>query len=110
MPGMSGVPEVQAADVPAEAYLLDVREPNEWVAGHATGAVHIPMAQVPGRLAELPDAEIVVVCKSGGRSAQVTEFLLARGHRAVNLAGGTAAWQRAGRSMTSETGQDPFVV
>jgi rhodanese-related sulfurtransferase len=110
MPGMSQVPEIQPAAVPAEAYVLDVREPNEWVAGHAAGAVHIPMAQVPARLAELPETEIVVICKSGGRSAQVTEFLLAQGRKAVNLAGGTTAWQAVGRPMASETGRDPFVV
>jgi rhodanese-related sulfurtransferase len=110
MPGMSEVPEIQPAAVPAEAFVLDVREPNEWVAGHADGAVHIPMNQVPARLGELPDREIVVICKSGGRSAQVTQFLLAQGRRAVNLAGGTTAWHAAGRPMVSETGQDPFVA
>jgi rhodanese-related sulfurtransferase len=110
MPGMSGVPEIQVSAVPAEAFVLDVREPNEWVAGHAVGAVHIPMNQVPARLAELPEREIVVICKSGGRSAQVTQYLLAQGRQAVNLAGGTTAWHAAGRPMASETGQDPFVA
>jgi rhodanese-related sulfurtransferase len=110
MPDMSGVPEIQPAAVPAEAFVLDVREPDEWVAGHAVGAVHMPMNEVPARLGELPDTEIVVICKSGGRSAQVTQFLMAQGRRAVNLGGGTTAWQAAGRPMASETGQDPFVV
>jgi rhodanese-related sulfurtransferase len=110
MPGMSEVPEIQAVDVPAEVFLLDVREPNEWVAGHAVGAVHIPMYQVPARLDELPDADIVVICKSGGRSAAVTEFLLAQGRAAVNLAGGTTAWQAAGRPMAAENGSEPFVL
>ena len=110
MPDMSEVPEIQATDVSAEAFLLDVREPMEWVAGHAVGAVHIPMNQIPGRLAELPDAEIVVVCKTGARSAAVAEFLLARGHSAVNLAGGTYAWQAAGRPMVAESGNEPFVL
>jgi len=107
---MPGVPEIQPSAVPTEAFVLDVREPSEWVAGHAEGAVHIPMNQVPAPLDELPDSEIVVICKSGGRSAQVTQFLLAQGRRAVNLAGGTKAWQAAGRPMASETGQDPFVA
>jgi len=110
MPGMSEVPEIQAADVSPQAFLLDVREPNEWAAGHAVGAVHIPMGEVPARLAELPDREITVICKSGGRSAQVTEFLLARGHQAVNLAGGTTAWQAVGRPMAAETAAEPFVL
>jgi rhodanese-related sulfurtransferase len=110
MPGMSEVPEIQPAAVPADAFVLDVREPIEWVAGHAVGAVHMPMGEVPRRLGELPDTEIVVICKSGGRSAQVAQFLIAQGRRAVNLAGGTYAWQAAGRPMASETGQDPFVA
>jgi rhodanese-related sulfurtransferase len=110
MPDMSEVPEIQATDVPAGVFLLDVREPMEWVAGHAVGAVHIPMNEVPARLGELPDTEIVVICKSGGRSAAVAEYLLAHGRTAVNLAGGTTAWHAAGRPMASETGRDPFVV
>jgi rhodanese-related sulfurtransferase len=109
MPGMSEVPQIQAADVSPQAFLLDVREPNEWAAGHAVGAVHLPMGQVPGRLAELPDAEIVVICKSGARSARVTEFLLAQGRTAVNLAGGMKAWHAAGRPMAAETAAEPFV-
>jgi rhodanese-related sulfurtransferase len=68
------------------------------------------MNQVPARLAELPDVEIVVICKTGARSAAVAEFLNARGHSAINLAGGTYAWQAAGRPMTAESGREPFVL
>src|SRR6185437_6030214 len=94
------VPSVSAADVPADAYLLDVREQEEWLAGHAPDAVHLPLGALPARLAEVPtDREVVVVCRVGSRSALATAFLGARGLRAVNLDGGMWAWAAAGRPM-----------
>ena len=73
------IPTVDPSDLPADAVLLDVREPEEWTAGHIDGARHIPMFQVPQQVtfgAALPaDTPIVVVCKVGGRSAQVTAWL-----------------------------------
>jgi rhodanese-related sulfurtransferase len=76
--------------------LLDVREPHELAIASVAGAVHVPMAQVPDRLAELdPAREIVVLCRSGGRSMQVARFLESRGYGSVsNLTGGTLAWSR----------------
>jgi rhodanese-related sulfurtransferase len=76
--------------------LLDVREPYELAIASVPGAVHIPMGEVPDRLAELdPSREIVVLCKVGGRSLQVARFLEARGYGSVaNLTGGTLAWSR----------------
>ena len=83
--------------VDAGALLLDVREPEEWDAGHAPGASSVPMGQVREHAQELPhDRRIVVVCRSGGRSAAVTESLLGWGFDAVNLAGGMCAWALAG--------------
>jgi DMSO/TMAO reductase YedYZ molybdopterin-dependent catalytic subunit len=83
--------------VAAGALLLDVREPDEWDAGHAAGAVHLPMGLVHDRHAELPsDRRIVVVCRSGGRSAAVTQALRGAGFDAVNLSGGMCAWSAAG--------------
>ena len=106
----SQIPEIEVAGIPAGAYLLDVREPVEWAAGHAENAVHIPMNDVPARLAEVPeDGEIFVICKSGGRSAQVTAYLLQNGRRATNVAGGTLAWAAAGKPMVSENGSAPHV-
>ena len=74
--------------------LLDVRE--EWELGIARveGAVHIPMGDVPARLGELdPAREVVVLCRSGGRSAQVARYLQQHGFSSVwNLAGGILAW------------------
>jgi rhodanese-related sulfurtransferase len=76
--------------------LLDVREPHELAIASVAGAVHVPMAEVPERLAELdPAREIVVLCRSGGRSMQVARFLESRGYGSVsNLTGGTLAWSR----------------
>jgi rhodanese-related sulfurtransferase len=111
-----GVPSVGPADVGPDALLLDVREDDEWVAGHAEGARHIPMGELPTRFPEvsaLADAaatgEVVVVCRSGARSARVVAWLTQNGVDAVNLAGGMDAWASAGRVMVSETGGEPFV-
>jgi rhodanese-related sulfurtransferase len=77
--------------------LLDVRE--DWevqLAAVPTDVLHIPMGQIPDRLAELdPKKETVVICKAGGRSLQVAQFLSARGFSSVfNLTGGILAWSR----------------
>jgi len=76
--------------------LLDVREPEELARAAITGALHIPMREVPQRLDELPkDKPIVVFCHAGGRSRRVAEFLAANGFEQVfNLAGGIDAWSR----------------
>ncbi len=104
------VPSVAATDVAPGARILDVREDDEWQVGHIQGATHIPMGEIPGRLGELPEeGELVVVCRSGGRSARVVAWLARNGYDAVNLDGGMGAWADAGRPMVSETGADPFV-
>jgi rhodanese-related sulfurtransferase len=74
--------------------LVDVREPWEVEICRLPDAAHMPMGSVPGRLEELdPEAELVVYCHHGGRSAQVAMFLERRGFRRVfNLAGGIHAW------------------
>ncbi|GGK93821.1 rhodanese-like domain-containing protein [Mangrovihabitans endophyticus] len=108
----SEVPHVSAGEVEVGAYLLDVREPDEWEAGHAPGAHHVPMMEVPARMAEVPaDSEVVVVCRSGGRSGQVTSYLRGNGWDNVrNLSGGMQAWAAAGRDMVSENGQPARVL
>jgi rhodanese-related sulfurtransferase len=109
--GRNQVPGVVAGEVPIEAYLLDVREDEEWAAGHAPDAHHIPMHTVPTRLNDIPvDGDVVVVCRSGGRSAQVVAYLQAAGRDNVrNLDGGMMAWARVGRPMISEDGGAPQV-
>lgn len=104
-------PEVPAAAVPAEAWLLDVREPDEWAAGHAPDATHIPMGELGARTGELPvDQEIYVICRSGARSARVAQALNGAGWRAVNVAGGMQDWAAAGRPMAADAGTEPFVA
>lgn len=107
---MPDVPAVAPSDVPPDAVLLDVREDGEWVAGHAPRALHIPLGSVTSRLGELPEGDLYVVCRSGGRSAQAVAWLNRNGYDATNVAGGMGAWQEAGLPMVSETGGDPFVA
>ena len=108
---LAQLPMVDAAAVPSDEYLLDVREPDEWAAGHAEEAVHIPMGEVVARIAEVPaDRTVHVVCRVGGRSAQVAQYLLAQGLDAVNVAGGMLAWEAAGRPLVSEHGGRATVV
>jgi rhodanese-related sulfurtransferase len=106
----AAVPTVDAAAVPAEGALLDVREPDEWEAGHVEGALHIPMGQVVARIDELPDERLYVMCRVGGRSAQVVQYLVAQGREAVNIEGGMYAWEAAGRPMVSGSGSPAFVL
>jgi rhodanese-related sulfurtransferase len=106
------VPEVTVDAVGGDAYLLDVRDHDEWAAGHAPEAHHVPMMELLGRLDELPgDRDLVVVCRVGSRSAQVVAYLQAHGwDRASNLAGGMHAWQAAGRRMVSDDGSAAYVL
>ena len=114
MPGPD-VPQVNADDgaklVESGAFLLDVREPNEWVAGHAAAAAHIPLRQVPARTTEVPrDGTVVVICRVGGRSNQAAAFLRAQGYDAVNLAGGMQAWAASGLDVITDDGDSGQVI
>jgi rhodanese-related sulfurtransferase len=107
------VPTVTVDEVPEGAFLLDVREHDEWAAGHAPQALHLPMQEVPARLDEIPtEGNVVVACRIGARSAQVTAYLLSNGwDNVVNLDGGMRAWHAAGQPLvTSENGQEAFVL
>lgn len=106
------VPEVSVAEVGDDAWLLDVREPDEWAAGHAPTAHHLPMMELLGRLDELPaDRDLVVVCKVGARSGQVVAYLRQQGWNNVsNLAGGMAAWAAAGRALVTDDGRPAHVL
>jgi rhodanese-related sulfurtransferase len=100
---MNDVPAVRVDDLPQGAVLLDVREDDEWSAGHAPDARHLPMSQLTGRLDEVPEADpLYVICRSGGRSARVVAFLSQQGVPAVNVAGGMQSWSAAGRPMVAE--------
>lgn len=87
------------------ALLLDVREQDEWDAGHAPGATLLPMSELNARAGELPqDRQIVCVCHLGGRSAMVTQALNRAGWQVVNLLGGMQAWQQAGHPVVDAAG------
>ena len=86
-----------AAAHSAGAYVLDVREPDEWATGRVPGAVHIPMNEVPARMEELPKNDpFFVICAVGSRSRQVVDHLRAQGLNAYNVAGGTGGWVQRG--------------
>jgi rhodanese-related sulfurtransferase len=92
---MNEVTVGELAAIP-DAMIVDVREPFEFASGHAQRAVNIPMGELTGRHTELPTAlPVYVICASGGRSAQATVFLVEVGHNAINVLGGTSAWQSA---------------
>ncbi|WP_295629511.1 rhodanese-like domain-containing protein [uncultured Corynebacterium sp.] len=87
-------------ELPDDAQLIDVRSQMEWEDGHAPGAVHIPMEEIPARYGELDlDSDIYLICKSGGRSAQVCQWLERNGIDAVNVSGGMIDWEHAGKPI-----------
>jgi len=105
------VPEVLSADLPAGVFLLDVREDDEWTAGHAPEAVHVRLGDLGARAGELPhDREVYVICRSGARSAYAAQTLAAAGFSTVNVADGMTGWAVAGRPMVSEDGTEPHVA
>ncbi len=105
------VPEVPVSQVPGDGWLLDVREPDEWAAGHAPGATHIPLGELGSRTAEVPaDQAVYVICRSGHRSANATRALTGAGWNAVNVAGGMQSWAARGRPMTTDSGLPPRVA
>ncbi|HZP94804.1 MAG TPA: rhodanese-like domain-containing protein [Candidatus Limnocylindria bacterium] len=95
----------------AAYHLLDVREDDEWQAGHIDGAQHIPLGQLGDRLAELPTGRsVVAVCRSGSRSAAAVRGLRQLGYTAENLDGGVTAWSRAGLPLVDAAGRPGRVI
>lgn len=92
------VATVRALQGRDDVVLIDVREPEEYAAGHIPGVRLIPMGEVPSRLNEIPtDKTVIVTCRSGNRSGQITSFLRRNGFTRVhNMQGGLLEWQRAG--------------
>ena len=104
------------ATTPAEAHdravghaLVDVREPHEWAAGHAPGAIHLPLGELhPDRL---PAAErLLCVCRSGARSSQAVAALRNAGYDAVNVEGGMNAWHADGLPVVRDDGHPGTVA
>ena len=102
-------PEEAAAR--SDLYLLDVREPDEWRAGHIAGAQHIPLGELRARLAEVPkDRTLLAVCRHGNRSDAAARGLRTLGYSAENLEGGVTAWKRAGLPLEAEGGRPGRVI
>ncbi|WP_405691635.1 rhodanese-like domain-containing protein [Streptomyces sp. NBC_00057] len=89
------------------AVLLDVRESSEWHAGHAPGAIHLPLSRLAGG-ASLPDSAtgrpVVVICRSGNRSRQAARILADRGAQAVDVVGGMTSWAAEGLPVRDRRG------
>ncbi len=115
-PGVPSVDVKQAAEMQGDdggALIVDVREPNEYAQIRARGAVLLPLGRLNGRVRDLPrDREILLMCRTGGRSANATQFLAANGFENVtNVSGGIVAWHNAGlptSSGTPEPGEGEF--
>jgi rhodanese-related sulfurtransferase len=99
------VPEISAAELSDRldgAVVLDVRQPQEFEAGHIQASRLIPLHELPDRLGELPTSgEVFVVCTSGSRSYMASEYLRENGIAAVNLAGGLVAWVDCGLELVA---------
>ena len=108
------IPEVSAIDAESGAdshVLLDVRNADEWEAGHAAEAQWIPLADLERARFQLPmNRRIVCVCRSGGRSARATESLIGWGFTAENMVGGMKAWAEAGLPVVRDDGSPGEVI
>lgn len=115
---MTRIPQERQPDVPALPHavlpdnyvLVDVREPEEWAAGHAPNAVHIPLGDLERRMHELPEARpLVVTCRSRGRASRAVKFLRDQGFDARVLDGGMLEWYTKNRPMHHEGPGSPVV-
>ena len=94
--------EAATAHTRGELVLVDVRECAERDVDHVAGSLHIPLAQVPRRLGELPrDATVAFVCRSGRRSAAASAIAARAGVNAANVRGGMLAWRAAQLPVTT---------
>jgi len=103
------VEEAHRAAGAGEVVLLDVREDHEWSAGHAPGAVHVPLGAL--RQDSVPmDRPVIVICRVGGRSAAAAEALAGVGYDVRNTAGGMLSWAAAGLPVVVDGGGAGQVV
>ena len=92
-----------------DVVLLDVRESDEWSAGHAPGARHMPLGTVePSTLPD--DAMVLCICRSGGRSAKATDRLRQAGIDSHNVTGGMQAWAEAQLPIVTDDGRPGSVI
>lgn len=93
------------------AFLLDVRENEEWVAGHAPQAIHVPMGEIQERVSEIPsDRTVVCMCRVGGRSGAVAKALAVGGYDVRNVDGGMQAWAATGLPVVTDAGTPGEVI
>lgn len=92
------------------ATLVDVREPDEWEAGHAPEATHVPLGSLSAALDRLQGEVVLAICRSGRRSASAVKALQKAGIEAHNVAGGMNAWQAAGLPVTRDDGSPGTVA
>ena len=92
------------------AVLLDVREDDEWAAGHAPDAVHLPLARVSEATSRFRGQEVLTLCRSGGRSGRAAQVLSDAGLSVRNVAGGMSAWSTAGLPVVRDDGSPGTVA
>lgn len=105
---MDEVTPAQAAAPADGEVLVDVREDDEWAAGHAPGAVHIRLGAL--ETAELPEGRLLMICRSGNRSGVATEWLTTQGRAAANVVGGMQEWERGGLEVIAGDGSPGTVI
>ncbi|HVL28648.1 MAG TPA: rhodanese-like domain-containing protein [Acidimicrobiales bacterium] len=94
------IEELAAAIADGPVPLVDVRQPEEYEAGHVPGAKLIPLADVVARTGEIPsEGPVYVICHTGPRSQRAADFYRNRGIEAYNVDGGTKAWTDAGHKL-----------
>ena len=102
------VQDTYAQILSGSAYGVDVREQEEWVAGHAEGVAWNPLSKFDATV--LPtDRPIIFICRSGNRSGQVTQYMAQSRNEVFNMVGGMKAWSAAGLPMVSKS-NEPFVA
>ncbi|MFM9377215.1 rhodanese-like domain-containing protein [Gordonia sp. VNK21] len=102
------IEQIDVVDLPddfssvTDTVLLDVREGYEWDEAHVRGALHIPLDDVPARLDEIDlNADLLVICRTSGRSIRLLQYLAMRGIDGTCVRGGMVAWQGAGKPVDS---------
>lgn len=113
--GHMHTPQLSAAEAVAMlregAVLLDVRELEEWNAGHAPEATHIPMGELASRIGHVDRSRpIIIICRTGRRSDHAAGALRNAGYDAYNFSGGMHAWQQAGGTVLTTAGHPGSVI
>jgi rhodanese-related sulfurtransferase len=90
-----------ALELETNAWVLDVREDDEFADGHVPNVHHIPLGQLPDKFHLIPKEEkIFVICRSGARSQSGADYLISQGYNAVSVDGGTMGWISSGREVS----------